>query len=93
MVAVETLALGKPTLVMADGGGIIEIVGAHAPNDVVANIAGLANRLNELRIDHEQSSPEARSKAREKRIQYSERFDIKTMARNFQETYGLLLDG
>lgn len=45
LVAVETLARGKPTLVFRDGGGIIEIVAPVCPGDVVESIDMMADRL------------------------------------------------
>ena len=44
LVAVECLNLGKPVIVMKDGGGIVEVVGEDSSN-VVSNIDDLQTRL------------------------------------------------
>jgi glycosyltransferase involved in cell wall biosynthesis len=45
LVAVETMSLGKPTVVFADGRGVAEIVERGDPADVVDSIGGMVNRL------------------------------------------------
>ena len=49
LVAVETFAKGKPTLVMRDGGGILEIIEPVEPADVANDIESLAQRLIDYR--------------------------------------------
>ncbi|MBF0448646.1 MAG: glycosyltransferase family 4 protein [Magnetococcales bacterium] len=44
----ETLALGKPTLIFSDGGGLVEAVEQQFPNDVVDSVEALTARLEQL---------------------------------------------
>jgi glycosyltransferase involved in cell wall biosynthesis len=46
LVAIETLSLGKPTIVFRDGGGIAEILEDISKEDIVENVSQLASRLN-----------------------------------------------
>jgi glycosyltransferase involved in cell wall biosynthesis len=45
LAAVETLLLGKPTIICHDGGGLVEVVGGLSPADVVNGVGGIAERL------------------------------------------------
>src|SRR5690606_19063250 len=69
LVAVETLALGKPTVVFADGGGICEIVAGLDPSDVVENSDALAKRLAYYYADEV-----ARTRHREARVRTAASF-------------------
>jgi glycosyltransferase involved in cell wall biosynthesis len=45
LVAIETLALGKPTLVFKDGGGMADIIGNIREEDVVRDTDSLVSRI------------------------------------------------
>lgn len=83
LVAIETLALGKPTIVLKDGGGLNEIITNIEPNDVVEDEDGLVNRLNYYyyNLKHEDDS------LKNKRITYAQKFDIKNMEYSFNQIY------
>ena len=86
LVAVETLALGKPTLVMRDGGGIVEVVEPVEPNNIVDGVQGLANRLIELKKEWSADLLEnsIHIDARRKRAQM---FKVSHMAKEFSDVY------
>lgn len=48
LVAVETLSLGKPTILFSDAGGMLEILGGDLKNDVVNSVPELAQKLEDL---------------------------------------------
>ena len=80
---VEAYSEGKPVLVFNDGGGAAELVNAIEPGMIVKNEEELAKKIIEIKIN-----PEARNKLNvEKRILYSKKFRIKTMADKFKEIY------
>ncbi|MGB7327166.1 MAG: glycosyltransferase family 4 protein [Rubripirellula sp.] len=87
LVAVETLALGKPTVVMSDGGGIIEIIGSLSADDVVEDVEALGNRLATLYDSVKKTNESARRDQAAERIEHSKSFDISTMAARFSEIY------
>lgn len=83
LVVVEAYSEGKPVLVFNDGGGAAELVNAIEPGMIVKNEEELAKKIIEIKIN-----PEARNKLNvEKRILYSKKFRIKTMADKFKEIY------
>lgn len=92
LVAIETLALGKPTLVMADGGGIAEILGAVEPDNVLPDVAALTMRLESLYRAWIQA-PENLQKNRKRYIEYANRFTVDQMAHSFQTLYEQLVAG
>ena len=82
LVAIETLSLGKPTIVFNDGGGITEIVEKISPKDVVDNINDLRNRLMYYYLRPE------KIKCKEKeRIKFARKFDIVKMENEMYEVY------
>jgi glycosyltransferase involved in cell wall biosynthesis len=81
LVAVETLSLGKPTLVFADGGGIADIVRPLAPEDLVLNEEALEARLCHYYADA------GGQEAAERRTGYARCFDIRSVANNFGKIY------
>lgn len=85
LAAVEALALGKPAIVFRDGGGLVEVVGPGEPRDVVADVAGLAERLAQCRAEAGEGA--------EARRAYARRFDIGVMAERMRGIYGRLSDG
>ncbi len=88
LVAVETLALGKPTIVLHDGGGITEIVKRSNPADVVAGVEGLVRRLNEYYANR--AHLEADAAARQAAARF---FDIGRMAQQMCRIYESVLEG
>ncbi len=86
LVAIETLLLGKPTVVLNDGGGIAEIVGKAFPHDVVNGKAGLLERglfyVNDYKTDQFLVN---------KRIEYAKTYNIDEMANNFVKIYESIL--
>ena len=45
LVALEAMAMGKPTIVFEDSGGLVEIVGGCTPENIVSSIEELTERL------------------------------------------------
>ena len=85
LVALETLSLGKPTLVFKDGGGLTEIVGGIAEEDIVDDESHLQKRL-----DYYYRRRDA-DNFNEKRLEYVGRFCIDNMAAQFYEKYTSVL--
>ena len=86
LVAIETLLLGKPTIVFQDGGGITEIINGVNNEDVVSDENELVQRLiyyfdNNVAI----------TDGVEKRINYAKEFDIEYMAEDFNLVYSQLM--
>jgi L-malate glycosyltransferase len=86
LVAIETLLLGKPTIVFEDGGGITEIINGISKEDVVADENELMQRLiyyfdNNVAI----------TQGVEKRINYAKEFNIENMAEEFNVVYSQLM--
>ena len=88
LVAVETLSLGKPTIVMNDGGGITEIVNRHNPADVVDGVDGLVCRLNEYYENRDRIEVDAAARKSVARF-----FDIGRMAQEMCRVYESVLGG
>lgn len=82
LVAVEAFAVGKPTIVFADGGGLVEIVKPLEPLDVVADEGSLANRLGYYSRVH--SIGDSISSLR---IAYSKKFSIERMTKELIIVY------
>lgn len=81
LVAVEALSLGKPVIVLKDGGGITEVVGGFSKDDVVEDLPHLVHRLeyyynnkNEMHLSQD-------------RINYAEKFNIDNMVTQFTAIY------
>lgn len=81
LVAVETLRMGKPTIVFSDGGGIVEIVDPVTPEDVVNTTDSLADRMRYYRNAPDQSSMAERRKNR------ALQFNIESMATAMDSIY------
>jgi len=86
LVAVETLSLGKPTIVFNDGGGIVEVVGKFDGDDVVDGIDSLVGRLKHYYDRRNGTDP-----LRKDRVEYAKRFDIKILESNFSDIYREIL--
>ncbi len=82
LVAVEALALGKPAIVMEDGGGIVEVVGEVSREDVVRDVPALVDRM-EYYFRH----PEYLQALAQERRSRAEHFSIDRMASQFSEIY------
>jgi glycosyltransferase involved in cell wall biosynthesis len=83
LAAVETLSLGKSTIVFKDAGGMSEIIGGYCTEDVVDDVAQLAKRLEHYYV-RRHDSDEGRAEAR---IQRAHEFDINTMVCRFADIY------
>jgi glycosyltransferase involved in cell wall biosynthesis len=82
LAAIETLALGKPTMVLRDSGGMAEVIGNGCREDVVADVEQLAKRLEYYYRQHENTQAEAGE-----RVQFARTFDIEKTATRFARIY------
>lgn len=82
LVAVEAFAVGKPAIVFADGGGLVEIVKPLEPLDVVADEGSLADRL-----DYYSRIRSIGDSTSSSRIAYSKKFSIERMAQELNVVY------
>ncbi len=84
LVAVEALMLGKPVLVLEDGGGLVEIVGGENPGNVAHDVSALADRLDQLFSSDRKAGAESR---RER----ARHFEVGRMAGEFHQIYAGLV--
>jgi glycosyltransferase involved in cell wall biosynthesis len=83
LVALETLLIGKPTLVFKDGGGLVEIIQGINPDDVIENEIELINRL-----EFYYGNPEIINDNAESRRNYVvNKFNIKSTADELNKIY------
>lgn len=82
LVAIETLALGKPVIVFNDGGGIAELIEQVSPQDIVHDNKSLVKRM-EFYFNHRDEILNGVNK----RIQFAKLFDIKIMEEKFFQIY------
>lgn len=82
LVAVETLSLGKPTIVFKNGGGLVEIVNGVNKDDVVSDINHLVRR-----IEYYRDNKALLEELKEKRITYSKSFSISSVAESLEPIY------
>lgn len=87
LVAVETLSLGKPTIVFKDGGGIVEVVGGFSQHDVVEDIPDLVEMLQYYYNNRNEISSLLPD-----RIRYAQQFDVRNVRSEFQTIYERLLN-
>ncbi len=87
LVAVEAMALGKPVLVMNDGGGIVEIVGAFSKEDVVDTISALTQRLEAYRTDKRLDGNLVSVETSASRAAHAETYSVQKMTAEFQSIY------
>ncbi len=90
IVAVEALALGRPVVVMRDGGGLVEIIEPLSPEDVVADEQDLARRLVEYRAAWESGTLQEPAQVERRRARARD-FDIRAMADTFAGIYAACL--
>jgi glycosyltransferase involved in cell wall biosynthesis len=69
--ALEALAMGKPVIVFADGGGLTEIIGPLNKKNIVQNVPELIQRMN----DYYQNKNLALDEAEKNRL-YVKRFNL-----------------
>lgn len=81
LVAVETLCLGKPTIVFEDGGGLVEIIKGTSKEDIVKNEHDLISRI------HEYGNGNQTETEIKERKQYAKGFSIEIMAKKFETVY------
>lgn len=86
LVAIETLSLGKPTIVFNDGGGITEIVDQICKEDIVNSIENLSERLEFYYLNRRSITDLAQD-----RINYSTRYNISNMTKEFNIIYEQLI--
>ncbi len=86
LVAIETLAFNKPTVVFSDGGGIKEIIEKIAIEDIVSSEAELTERLNQY-----QNSSAGEIKSEVSRVDYAKTYNIEATSKQFAEIYLQLL--
>lgn len=82
LVALEALSIGKPAVVFADGGGMVEVVAPCCPDDVVADTPALAARLEFYAANR--GAIDAGVNARR---EFARRFDIHDTAAGFRRHY------
>ena len=85
LVAVETLSLGKPTLVFRDGGGIVDIVEDVEPEHVVESESQLAKL-----IDQHYSNRSLAKQGIDARKAHAQNYSISRMAEKFDDVYKLV---
>jgi L-malate glycosyltransferase len=83
LVAVETLALAKPTLAFNDAGGMLEILLPEFKSDIVSGEDQLIDRLEYYYRNRQNQSTEAS----ETRRQVAARYDISAMAQAMHNVY------
>jgi glycosyltransferase involved in cell wall biosynthesis len=88
LAAIETLSLGKPTLVFKDGGGITEIIRGISEDDIVNDIPHLTRRLHYYCNNRDEIPVDA-----QRRIDLSKKFDIHSIADEFFTIYRKISSG
>lgn len=82
LVAIESMALGKPAIVMEDGGGLTEIIRQVSPRDICRDETELKERIKDYH-HHREKLNESANMFR----QYAEQFDIRIMEEKLFTTY------
>lgn len=88
LAAVETMLLGKPTIICNDGGGLVEIIGGFKSSDIAEGVDGIAERLNYYYARREEIKSEAPA-----RKKYASKFKIEDTAAEFIGIYQKILSG
>lgn len=81
LVAVETLSLGKPTIVYQDGGGLVEIMNGISPDDIVSDEQGLIERIDFYKTEVKTGTNIKR------RQDYARGYSIQRMAKELELIY------
>jgi glycosyltransferase involved in cell wall biosynthesis len=81
--AVETILLGKSTIICHDGDGLVEVVGEHSRKDVVSDIQGMVGRFNDYYYHHRDKIADGAVD----RTRYASRFTIEDTAAQFLSIY------
>lgn len=92
LVAAEALAKGKPTLVMRDGGGLVEIIEPLEPLDIVDDVEALSDRLSYY-FEEWKKGLLGDPAAVEARLNRAKDFHVTTMADAFDRLYRGLAEG
>ncbi len=87
IVALEALAMGKPVIVFADGGGLTEIIGPLNKKNIVQDVPDLINRLNDYYQDRTLALSEA-----EKNRRYVKKFNMVDHEATYFEIYQSLYE-
>ena len=87
LVAIECMHLGKPVLVMKDGGGITELVEKIEPENVTSDNSSLALRLKQLYTNRDSEDQAQHNK----RVNYALQFDMKKKQQEFLSLYQKIL--
>lgn len=82
LVGIECLRLGKPIVVMSDGGGLPEIVSQFEPDNVVSSIEQLADR-----IEYYAGDRNALQENKQLRIAQSQRYSNELAEQNYFQIY------
>ncbi len=82
LVALEALAMGKPTIVCDDGGGLIELISDLEPADIATGIDGITKRL-----DHYYENRGKKHEEAPRRVKYAKRFHIDITVGEFIKVY------
>jgi glycosyltransferase involved in cell wall biosynthesis len=82
LVAIETLSLGKPTIVFKNGGGLVEIIEGINKKDIVEDEKGLAER-----IDFYRKYPNEIKLNQDSIIEYSKQYSIQSVAEKLVTIY------
>lgn len=82
LVALEALAMGKPTIVCDDGGGLIELISDLEPADIATSIEGITKRL-----DHYYENRGTNHKHAPRRVCYANRFHIDITVGELSKVY------
>lgn len=82
LVALEAMALGKPTIVFEDSGGLVEIIGGCTPENIVSSIEELTERLEAYYARRDRMGEEA-ARLRS----HAKQFHIEKTAYGFVKAY------
>lgn len=88
LVAIECLHLGKPVLVLKDGGGITELVSGIEPNNIADSTFQLITLLEQLYERQSFIEPEIIKK----RIDYSENYSVKHTEIEYYNLYSSIIN-
>lgn len=82
LAAIETLSIGKPTIVFSDGGGLTEIIKKIEPQNIVSDESDLTLRLKQYL-----GNPSLLNENKENRILCAQSFTIEKMAKELDIIY------